>query len=898
MRAFRTFTFTPLFLLAVTAIAAPDPAALTDLDTKLRTVSAHKSGEDGAAMEEVETLIVRIANSAGGAEAMEPLLLKTLASAGSRQAKVFLCKQLYFVGGEASIPALSDLLTDPDLSHGARRVLERMGTPAADRAILAALPKTSGRTRIGIASALGNRRMQSAVPALAALLGDGDQATVQAAAVALGRIGTVQSVAALREGKGAGTAAQDIRLDLSLVEAAVQLVKAGQTDLGTEIYTSAFQAGKPAHVRLGGLRGLVELQADGIESLLVRVLHDDDPQVRFGAVGLLAMVPGTEMTQAVADALPQFDDTMKLRLVGALAERDDASAVPGLTQALSNPSEPLRCAVLRALGAVGGASEVELLLGHCLRVGDAEGNAAREALAEIDGEGVVQALMAQVGAGTPESRREAVAALAGRTDGKAAEVVLEAAQSADKALRLAGLEALASVGGPDAVPVLVAMLTNPTFADDAPVLGKTLATVLGRVDDPAARATLFTGAYPKAGPEAKCVLIGLLKQTPTVDALACVRSAVTDADDTVHDAAFRVLCDWPDVAAAPDLIALAENADGTVEHVLALRGYVRLAGETRNPVPMYGKVIQTARRPEEKRLVLSALSTRSDVAALDLAELFLTAEGLVHEASVATLAIGERLLGSDLDRAQEAGRKVMAVALDEDLKRRAESLSKGEATAEGKPLGKDGFVTEWLGSGPFRKDGVTGLDPHDVPFVPQSATPADAEWKHLTKGIDGGRIDLIQALGPGGDCAAYMHTRIWSPEDQDAQFELGYDDSGLVWLNGDVIHSKKRKGSAKPGAVKVTAPVNEGWNELMMKVSDISGRWEFYCAIRKPGGGDLPGVEVAVAQQLNGKPLIAAVSMQKAQGVSTTDEEPARPRRRTTRKSAPPDAASEIGSPR
>ena len=89
----------------------------------------------------------------------------------SRAAKDFACRTLTVIGTAASVPALAALLADAELSHMARYALERIPAPEAAAALRDALPKLSGKLKIGVIGSLGVRRDEASVPALAALLG-------------------------------------------------------------------------------------------------------------------------------------------------------------------------------------------------------------------------------------------------------------------------------------------------------------------------------------------------------------------------------------------------------------------------------------------------------------------------------------------------------------------------------------------------------------------------------------------------------------------------------------------------------------------------------------------------------------------------------------------------------
>src|SRR5438552_10876163 len=141
---------------------------------------------------------------AGTDQSDEQQLIAVLQSAASPDQKDAACARLKRIGTEQSIPALSALLSDEQLSHSARYALESMPFPRAGVALLQGLENTSGLTRIGIINSLGVRREPQAVPALEKLLvadrkslPQRDEDTVVAVADALGQIATPAAVHAL-----------------------------------------------------------------------------------------------------------------------------------------------------------------------------------------------------------------------------------------------------------------------------------------------------------------------------------------------------------------------------------------------------------------------------------------------------------------------------------------------------------------------------------------------------------------------------------------------------------------------------------------------------------------------------------------------------------------------------
>lgn len=121
----------------------------------------------------------------------ENKLLEVLKSDAPQKDKVDACRQLGVIGTKDAVPVLAALLADEKLSHMARYALEPIPDPAVDDALRAALGKLKGRQLVGVIGSIGVRRDAKAIDALAKLLKDPDADVAQAAARALGKIGTI-----------------------------------------------------------------------------------------------------------------------------------------------------------------------------------------------------------------------------------------------------------------------------------------------------------------------------------------------------------------------------------------------------------------------------------------------------------------------------------------------------------------------------------------------------------------------------------------------------------------------------------------------------------------------------------------------------------------------------------
>ena len=187
---------------------------------------------------------------------LEQRLIAALSTGLSRVAKDYVCRKLAICGSAAAVPALAVLLLTEENSHLARHALERIPGHEASVALAAALPKLSGKLKLGVIASIGTRKEPTAIAALGALLNDADAAVVRAAALSLGVIGGPGAVAALRSTLTAAKGSQPLLID-ALLSCAESMLATSQMGDAAAIYQSLDTESQPRIVRLAATRGLL-----------------------------------------------------------------------------------------------------------------------------------------------------------------------------------------------------------------------------------------------------------------------------------------------------------------------------------------------------------------------------------------------------------------------------------------------------------------------------------------------------------------------------------------------------------------------------------------------------------------------------------------------------------------
>ncbi|MBM4036288.1 MAG: hypothetical protein FJ291_31515 [Planctomycetes bacterium] len=651
--------------------AAP---TMAELEACLAKVPAFKYGESRAALADAERMIPVLALDAAQRKAIEKRLIALLDGEGTNDGKAFVCRQLSFVGSAEAVPSLAKLLPDKEMSHHARIALERIPAAEALAALRDALAKVQGALLVGVVNSLGERRDAAAAPALGKLAAGADEAVAEAAVAALGKIGGVEAVKAIAAVRTkASDKVRPAATDAYLL-AADGLVAAGKKAEAAAIYKEVYDGEKKEHLRIAAFRGLLATGDEAAWALIIKTLSADDPKMWGTAAQFAREIPGTEATRALAAALGKLAAPAQVLLLKALGARGDPAACRAVMGLITSRDEAVRLAALEALGDVGHEDPTTAVM--LARFG---GPVARRSLERLRGKGADEAMVAALKAVAAPLQVELIRALAARNAASAVETLLKvAAEDAEPTVRTEAMNALGLLAGKDALPALLRLLTEAKSDDERANAERAVVAACRRVADSEAAMASVLAALPGPSAPVRCALLRILARVPSAKGLEALRAAVKDADAAVKDVAIRGLCDWPDAAPMPDLVAIARTAESQVHKVLALRGFIRLAAlpsdrPAEQAAKLFADAMALAASPDDKKLVLAAIANVNHKAALDLAMASLGDPALEVEAATAAVQIAKSLRKTDRDMAKAALQKVVEVCKTPAARQTAES---------------------------------------------------------------------------------------------------------------------------------------------------------------------------------------------------------------------------------
>jgi HEAT repeat protein len=555
---------------------------------------------------------VLLSNIAVCTFAQEAELIQVLRSDAGVEEKSAACRQLARIGTAQSVPALAELLSDETLSHMARYALEPIPDASVDEALRKALGTVQGKPRLGVIGSLGVRRDAQAVEPLAGLLSDTDTALCQAAARALGDIGTPESAKALQDALSELSGPSQLAACEGLLRCAEALSADGQEALSQEVYDHLRELPDAApQVAAAALRGTILSRGERAVPILLDAMHGPDYPLCAAAVRSAMELQLPAVTDALVDALPTVPAERQGLLIVALAERGESRVLPALLEATRSDDDGLRMQAFRALKRVGDASCVPALLEAAVGANEALAQAAIESLEAIQGQSVDEQLVAQLTEAEGQRRIVLVELVGRRRSAGAAPALWKAAEDSDPAVRTAALNALGSVIESGELPKLLARLSKTANQSEAVALDKAIQDVCLRAEDPDAVAGQLAAALPSVDTAAKARLLEMMNTIGGPQALEVVATIARSDDESLRDEAYKVLGQWKSAEVAPVLLELHNAVSDSRLKVRTVRAYIRVARQFDMPADQRAEMCRTAlkiaEREADKRLVLEVL---------------------------------------------------------------------------------------------------------------------------------------------------------------------------------------------------------------------------------------------------------------------------------------------------
>ncbi len=653
----------------------------SEIDKKLAAIVNYESGMSREPFIAVEKLIRESQNQPEQRKYIE-IRLAELLSEATLECKSFICRQLWFIGTADSVPAIVKLLRDEETADMACYAIGQNPSEEAGKALREALDNVSPKVQIRIINLLGDRRDTQSVEAIGELVFGVEREIGEAAIAALGKIGGIQARKILVEVRAKGDSELRFAATDAYLRCAEDLVAEGKSKQATVIYKELAYKDEAAIIRSAAIRGLSDAGGQETVPLVIAALRDENRMVRTTARSCVRTMRGQGVTELFADELPKTSPDEQVLIIGALADRGDAAALPAIIKAAESDDTGVRKAALQAVGKLGDASSVGYLVKVVSEgVSSEEKSAAINSLKLLRGSGVDDAIVKSMQHSQPSVRSKLIEVLFERNAVDTVPALLDEAINPNRNVRKAAFKALGRLGREKDLPSLVKLLmkleddSSRREAERAVIMVSRKISQTGKQAD-AVLAELDGEKRVAVG----CSLLRVLGGIANNDALRALEEASRETNPVVRDTAVRTLAKWPKATAAEALLEIYSNTQNKTHRLLSLRGFVRLLSlpiqgrPVEKTLELCKQAMQQAQGPAEQKLMLSGLANVSEPGALSIVEPFLQVETVKAEATMATIKIAGAILETHPDRAKTAMNRLLAVSKDEDLRKQAQEI--------------------------------------------------------------------------------------------------------------------------------------------------------------------------------------------------------------------------------
>ena len=189
----------------------------------------------------------------------------------------------------------------------------------------------------------------------------------------------------------------------------------------------------------------------------------------------------------------------------------------------------------------------------------------------------------------------------------------------------------------------------------------------------------------------KCSLLRVLGGIANSKALDTLATASRQTDPAVRDRAVRTLVRWPNASAAKILLAIYSDNQNQTHRLLALRGFVRLLAMPATDrlevesLELCRRAMNQTRTTDEKKLVLSGLSTVAHPDALATSVPFLEIEAVRPEAAMTVMKIANAIGRTHPSKARAAIDKRLAVVQTPHFREQAQETIRRIEDAQEQP---------------------------------------------------------------------------------------------------------------------------------------------------------------------------------------------------------------------
>ncbi|MBN2312774.1 MAG: HEAT repeat domain-containing protein [Sedimentisphaerales bacterium] len=674
-------TLVIVFLCVCVASPALSKSSTADeIEDVIKQFRTYDYADDPTPIYTIENIIRFVQDKPDLRAATERHMIALLESDATVRAKQYICHQLWIIATDASVPILEKMLLDQDTAEMACYALRTHPSDSASRVLREALKRVDNQTKIRIINILGDRKDTACVDQLINLLKSQNTDIAEAAAISLGTIGTDKGIDAIAKTRATATGKMRVVLTRAWLRGAEYYARHNRTGDAIAIYQTLFDASEPLFVRRSALVSALNTgHADTIQ-LLNASLDQDNPILHAAGIANSHLLEGPTVTRTLISAIETADSNTQVLLVEALGRRDDPLVKEAITKAATTQSFDVRIAAYNVLADIGDASFASVLC-NALKQNPAEEeiDTMLACLRRMSADGVDRVIVEALDKADAPTQCLLIRVISDRRYRPAVSILSSYADDKNPDVAKAALRALGTLGHRQSIPNLMDVVlktSDDTIAEES-VRAIIAITRRDGLENYVRELTLGRLEKIDSAIE-RCRLMPVLVAAPGEETLNNLQGASKDRNTKVQDCAVRLLADYPQAAAASILLDIFKTTKNKAHRMLALRGCSRLCKTTdlpaENATNLCRQAMSEAASVSEEKLILSTLAEIAHPETLQMALEAMERSTIKTEASLAVIALAEKLAKTNPTTAFAGAEKVLGDATLSELHPRAKQV--------------------------------------------------------------------------------------------------------------------------------------------------------------------------------------------------------------------------------
>ncbi len=566
--------------------------------------------------------------------------LAALQGQQNKEISAFLIQQIQLVSKDEAVDQLSTYLSDNRLCEPATQALTAIGSAKAGEALSASLSNLSGKNQITVVKALGVLKVASAEGEIAGLTNSSNPDLTKVSLFYLANLPT------LKHGKILESAAETANFDFEPTRAnasyllyASRLAEKGELAKSEKICKKLI--GKSTgHTSADALSLLVSNHSKHAQKYLKKALTSEDIKVRGAALHLGAEKLGDEPTSFWLGIMKDYPANVQAEIITMLGNRGDVAASAMAFNSMNSNESAIQVAAIGALAKLNPEGAVDIFIGKFQTADSKVLESLKETMLWLKSDRVA----AEVAKAIPQNNGEAKIALMEILAEKRAtdfkEVIYAETTNSDAKVRLAALNALASVSEKSDQQKLFSLFQSTSDTEELKAIQNALLAVAMRLETPMEKKSFLQGSQ-SLNVDKTALFLEILPELGGTEALDVVNENFNSGNAKLKKSAFTALTNWKGLEATSTLYDISENDMGMGNQ--AAMAFLQQVNNSDAPdaqkLLLIRKIMGTAASEEVERKAIQSIGQIHTFTALTFVKNYLDDNALKQDAARSVMRI-------------------------------------------------------------------------------------------------------------------------------------------------------------------------------------------------------------------------------------------------------------------